>query len=300
MLNKEGISILQSKYKLTEEEYKEYYKNVNLFFTFGKKKEDNHKLVFVSGQSGAGKSKLIPVISKELGYNAVVSDYDIVRSMHPKFEIASKEVPEHVHLALLPDADRANENLRNYCKENGLNLIYEGTMRGTQVFIDTAKEFRKAGYDIDLRLMAVPKLESYGSTLLRYATALLNNNEPRWVPKEVHDESYEKFLITLKEFSNQSLFDTAKVYRRGKTEKEPVQIYSTEGREFNNFIEAILYGREKYREEAIKDYEIKHSFVCDIFKEKAPNLLAKLKDWEELYEDEKRVLENQKDEDLHR
>ncbi len=296
-MNKEAISILQDRYRLTEEEYSEYYKTVNMFFTTGKKREDRPKLIFVAGQAGAGKSRVIPIIKRELEYNVAISDYDIVRSLHPKYEEANKEVAENIHLALLPDADRANKDLRQYCMRNHLNLIYEGTMRGTNVFIEIAKEFQEAGYEIGLRLMAVPKLESYGSTFLRYATDILHNNRPRWISKEIHDESYEKFIITLRELEKQNLFKEAKVYKRGKKDNgKPIQIYSTEGREYTGPIEAILYGREEYRKEAVKDYEIKHNFVCDILSERAPNLLAKLNEWEELYENEKREL-NDREED---
>lgn len=292
-MNKEEISILQEKYKLTEEEYKEYYKAVNLFFSTGKKKAEKPKLVFVAGQAGAGKSKLIPVVNEQLGYNAVISDYDMVRALHPNFDRASKEVPENVHMALLPDADRANKDLRHYCRDNGLNLIYEGTMRGTPVFIEIAKEFKEAGYEIDLSLMSVPKLESYGSTLLRYATDLLQNNNPRWVPKNVHDESYDKFIVTLQELTKQSLYDKAKVYRRGKQEESgrPVLIYSSEEKQFPNPIEAVLYGRERFRREAVLSYSTKHDLVCKIFSEKAPNLLNKLEEWETQYENEKLELD---------
>ena len=290
-MNKEEIAKLQERYKLTEEEYKEYYKTVNAFFTAGKKKEEKPKLVFVAGQAGAGKSRLIPIAKEELKYNAVVSDYDVVRALHPKYDIACKEVPKNVHFALLPDADRANQDLRHYCRDNSLNLIYEGTMRGTNVFVTIAKEFKEAGYEIDLSLMSVPKLESYGSTLLRYAMDLHGDN-PRWVPKEVHDESYEKFIVTLGELSNQSLYDTAKVYKRGRDETgRPIQIYSTQNGEFQNPIEAVLYGRERYRLEAVLDYDVKHNLVYDMFKKEAPNLLDSLNEWEKLYEEEKRALQ---------
>lgn len=289
-MEKEELAKLQEKYKLTEEEYKEYYKKVNNFFTIGKKKDEKPKLVFVAGQAGAGKSRLIPIAKEELKYNAVISDYDAIRALHPNYDIACKEVPQNVHFALLPDANRANEDLRHYCRDNSLNLIYEGTMRGTNVFIDIAKEFKEAGYEIDLRLMAVPKLESYGSTLLRYATELHGEN-PRWVPKEVHDESYEKFVVTLQELSKQNLYDDAKVYKRGRDKDgKPIQIYSNQGREFSDHIEAIMLGREQYRLEAILDYNVKYDLVYNIFKKEAPNLIARLEDWEKLYEEERRKL----------
>lgn len=291
-MNKEELIQLQQKYKLTEEEYQNYYKAVNLFFTTGKTIEKNPKMVIVAAQAGAGKSKLVPLVNEQLGYNAVILDYDMIRAMHPKFDIVSREDPENIHLALLPDADRANQQIRDYCREKRINFIYEGTMRGTAGFIKMAKEFKESGYEVDLSLLSVPKLESYGSTLLRYATDLVQNNKARWVPKSVHDESYDKFIETMKEFIEQGLFDQAQVYRRG--EENPIQIYSTQGREFHDPIEAILYGRELYRVEAVKDYLTKHDIVYSIFSKKAPDLIEKLTDWEELYESEKKSLEEKK------
>lgn len=296
-MDKELIEKMQARYKLTPEEYNDYYRAVNLYFTTGKRGSANPKLVFVAGQAGAGKSKLIPLVNEQLEYNAVISDYDMVRSLHPKFEQASRENPANVHLALLPDADRANEDLRHYCRDNNLNLIYEGTMRGTNVFINIANEFKSAGYEVDLALMSVPKLESYGSTLVRYATDVLQNNIPRWVPKEVHDESYEKFIVTLNELQKRSLFDRAEVYRRGREEQagRPVKIYSSENNEFIDPIEAVEYGRNKYRIEAILDYQTKYDTVKKIFEEKSPKMLEKLSDWKELYREEREnVLEDRK------
>ena len=284
-MDKELIKHLQARYKLTPEEYEEYFKSVNLYFTTGKKSVENPKLIFVAGQAGAGKSKLVPVVNEELEYNAVISDYDTVRSLHPKFEQASKEYPADVHFLLLPDADKANEDLRHYCRDNNLNLIYEGTMRGTKVFLEIAQEFKDAGYEIDLRLMAVPKLESYGSTLLRYSMDLLHNNIPRWVPKEVHDESYKNFVITLKELRSRQLYDRADVYRRGRMDQagKPVKIYSTEEKQFRDPIEAVEYGRRQYRLEAILDYPTKYETVKRIFEECSPKSLERLGDWRELY-----------------
>ena len=99
-MNQKELLELQSKYKLTEEEYKQYLHAVNLFFTTGNQPEEKPKLVFVAGQAGAGKSRLIPIVNKKLNYNAVIIDYDVIRSMHPKFELASEENNENIHLAL--------------------------------------------------------------------------------------------------------------------------------------------------------------------------------------------------------
>lgn len=284
-MDQKEIEALQAKYKLTEDEYQQYYHAANLFFTTGKEVEEKPKLFFVAGQAGAGKSRLIPVINKKVSYNAVILDYDIIRSMHPNFGLASKQNNKDIHLALLPDADRANQEIRDYCKENKLNLIYEGTMRATAGFVKMAKEYREAGYEIDLELMSVPKLESYTSTFLRYAMQLISEFEPRWVPKSVHDASYDNFLITLKEFERQGLYDHATVYRRGEERPEP--FYSSEGKEFESPSDAVIYGRENFYEEFMKRFPKEYDMIYTVFSENAPTLTPYVEALSEMYKKER-------------
>lgn len=298
---------LQGRYKLTEEEYQQYYHAVNVFFTTGKHAEEKPKLVFVAGQAGAGKSRLIPVANKKLDYNAVVIDYDVIRSMHPKFELASKENNENIHLALLPDSDRANQELRDYCRENKLNLIYEGTMRATEGFIRMAREFKNSGYEIGLELMAVPKFESYTSTFFRYAMQLANDTTPRWVPKSVHDSSCENFIITLQRFESEGLFDYATVYKRG--DKDPEPFYSTSRTTNENYevmpiynfeeletpSEAVVYGMEEFEKEALKKFNSEYEIIYGVFSEYEPELLPYVEDLQIMYAEELQVVYTEED-----
>ena len=216
---------LQAKYKLTEEEYKQYYHAVNMFFTAGKQSEEKPKLVFVAGQAGAGKSRLIPVVNKKLNYNAVVIDYDVIRSMHPKFE-------------------------------------------------------------------------SYTSTFFRYAMQLESDANPRWVPKSVHDSSYDNFIVTLQRFESEGLFEYATVYKRGERDPEPfysipqvpneIQI----GMPMPNFIgfkspsEAVIYGRKKFKDEALKKFSSEYQIIYNIFSEYEPKLMPYVEELQAMYVEE--------------
>lgn len=294
-MNQKELLELQSKYKLTEEEYKQYLHAVNLFFTTGNQPEEKPKLVFVAGQAGAGKSRLIPIVNKKLNYNAVIIDYDVIRSMHPKFELASEENNENIHLALLPDADRASQELRDYCRKAKLNLIYEGTMRATDGFIKMAREYKMAGYEIDLELMSVPKLESYTSTFFRYAIQLKDDANPRWVPKSVHDSSYDNFIVTLQRFESERLFENATVYKRGEQEPEPFFITETTTDEVQavmpiyNFVQfkkpsdAVIYGRKQFEGEALKNFGSEYQIIYDIFSEYKPDLMPYVEELQEMY-----------------
>lgn len=132
--------------------------------------------------------------------------------------------------------------------------------------------------------MAVPKLESYGSTFVRYSIALVTDQTPRWVEKSAHDGSYEGVINTTKAFLEQGLADEISVFVRG--DDTPKLIYTTEGRQFPDAITAITYGREIGRRKAIEGYKRKRKIVEDAFREYQPQLLDRLQDWQNMYEQE--------------
>ena len=76
-MNKEEILLLQEKYKLTEEEYQEYFKAVNLLFTTGKKATEKPKLVFTTTEL------LISIKAMEIHYSMKDIDklsYEVVNT----------------------------------------------------------------------------------------------------------------------------------------------------------------------------------------------------------------------------
>lgn len=133
-------------------------------------------------------------------------------------------------------------------------------------------------------IMAVAKLESYGSTFVRYVMALLTNTTPRWVEKSAHDGSYEGVIRTVGEFVKQQLTHDVHVFVR-ETET-PKRIYTTQGRQHRNALEAIEYGREAGRKKAITEFPTKYEIVKNILAGQKPEFVEKLEDWQNLYNDE--------------
>lgn len=280
----DNIENLRKQFLLNDEEFEMYY-NQALEKTISNKKKSSHKrLIIVGGQSGAGKSRLIPVVESELSNNAVVVDFDELRSYHPNFQMVSKKYVEKTHTILHPDVEKVKNCIMQYLREKGYDVIYEGSLRNTQGFIDFSEDFLKQGYDISLYIMAVAELESFGSTYARYAEDLSTNNNPRWVEKIAHDESFSGVLRTVQTFENEGLCKDTKVFIRGKD--EPKEIYSTQGRQFHSTNEAIQYGREIGRAKAVQDFWGKYKNVYEIFSKLKPELIDNLRDWEELFRQE--------------
>lgn len=235
----------------------------------------------MEGRAGAGKSRLIPVANQELNNNGVVVDFDILRAYHPYFEKVSAEHLEKTHIILHPDVDKAKCRIMEYLKQNDYDVIYEGSLRNTQGFIDFSQEFLNKGYNVSLYVMAVPELESFGSTFTRYIDDLIENNNPRWVEKIAHDESYSGVLKTVKEFEKQKICSKTKVFTRGPI--MPKEIYSNTVRQFPTTVEAIQYGREYGRRQAIRDFWAKYKKVYMVLRNTKPELLRNLTEWEEMF-----------------
>lgn len=272
-------------YKLTDEHFEDYYKTVELALTTGKTKTEKSNLIIVGGQSGAGKSRLIPIAKRELEGNAIIVDFDELRALHPHYKIVTENYPELTHRILHYDTNKVKSAILIKLIEEKYNVIYEGALRDTQGFVDLASNFKSNGYNVKMDIMAVCKLESFGSTFVRYATALITNSMARWVEKSAHDESYEGVLRTVKAFYDEDLIDETDVFVRGN-ESTPKRIYKSKGKNGSEVENAINFGRETGRKKAVEDFVPKYKMVEQVLKEKNPILLSKLSDWKELYESE--------------
>lgn len=279
-----NITNLRNQFLLEDEEFEKYYEKCLKNIIKDKQSSDKKRLIIVGGQPGAGKTRVIPIANKELNNNGVIVDFDVLRSLHPKFSEVSKKYIEKTHIMLHPDVEKVKNKIMSYLMKNSYDVIYEGSLRNTQGFIDFSKEFQKEGYCISLYVLAVAELESFGSTFERYAQDLLSNNNPRWVEKEAHNESYSGVLKTVEEFEKQRICSDTKVFIRGNP--EPKEIYSSKVKNFPTTKEAIKYGRQIGKEKALKDFWDKYKKVYEILKMQKPELIENLKDWEELFKKE--------------
>lgn len=265
--------------------FQDYKNKAILAMTAGKKPAKNNKtLSIVGGQSGAGKSRLISLVKKQCENGAVVVDFDELRSYHPAFDEVNSAYPEIIHRILHQDTEKVKNEVLDYLIANGYSTIYEGALRNTQGFIDFAEKFKENDYNIQMNILAVPKLESYGSTLYRYAAALMTDNQPRWVEKKFHDASYDGVIKTVEAFMQEGLADEYKVYIRDG--KEPYLIFPSKTHYYKDPIFAIESGRESGRRKAVQDYPQKRAIVEQILKAKQPETLDKLDEWENLYKEE--------------
>ena len=273
-------------YTLSDENYQKYKVNSQAVVTGGKIPSDPPTAIIVGGQIGAGKSRLIPVAKRNLNNNVVTVDFDELRILHPNHREVRAKYPELVYQILLKDTERLKDDLQEDIIKKRLNVVYEGALRNPTGFCNLAKKFKENNYNVELYLMSVPQLESYVSTILRYSIDLIDDANPRWIEKSIHDESYNGVITTTRELLNQDLLTNIKVFKRGKGLEEPIEIYSSEKKQFEDPIQAIEHGRKTDKRGALKRFPEKYETICQILRNNNPELLEKLTDLKELYEKE--------------
>ena len=272
-------------YTLSNEMFEEYKNAAYIAITTGESPSNDKKLIIVGGQSGAGKSRVMSTAKKELNDNAIIVDYDELRSMHPYYKDVAKNYPEITHRILHGDTNKVKNKIIDELINNNYNVIYEGALRDTDGFIDLAKKFKDNGYKIKMDIMAVPKLESYGATFVRYATSLITGTTARWVEKSYHDASYEGVTKTVSEFYDQELIDEISIFVRMMD--TPREIFCKKGTDAKEeALSKIEYGREIGRKDAVNNYNLELQIVKEILEKKDPERLPGLKAWENLYKEE--------------
>lgn len=273
-------------YTLSDEKYQKYKINAQAVVTGGKIPSDSPTVIIVGGQIGAGKSRLIPVAKRDLMNNVVTVDFDELRILHPNHREVLAKYPELVYQILFNDTERLKDDLQEDIIKKRLNVVYEGALRRPIGFCNLARKFKESNYNVELYLMAVPQLESYVSTILRYSLDLIDDANPRWIEKSIHDDSYNGVINTTKELLSHNLLTKVKVFKRGKGLDEPIEIYSSEIKQFENAIQAVEYGRRIDKKDAIKRFPEKYETICQILRSNRPEMLEKMVDLKELYETE--------------
>ena len=254
-------------------------------------------MIIVGGQPGAGKTRLLPIAKMELKNNVVLVDFDELKAFHPNYPEVCSLYNEDAHRILHSDANKVKNKILDRLIEENYNVIYEGALRDTKGFIEFATKFKEKGYSIKLDILAVPKLESYCSEILRYALSHVQQITPRWVNKNAHDAAYDGVTRTVSEFINRGITNNIDVFVRNMDAPRLFYSSTENGQVPMEVVKAIEVARNQGRKNAINDYELRHSIIKLVFENKCPDMLDKLSDLEELYKSEKQELEDEYNKD---
>lgn len=175
--------------------------------------QDKKEAFLLGGQPGSGKSSLAPHILA-LHNNIVFVNGDDLRAYHPKYYSYLQQDDREAANLTQNVCNVWIEGLIKECKERGLNMMVEGTMRRKEVPIATAKDLQDAGYRVTLVVISVPYDVSLSTLEYRYEISKKPGAFVRFTKKESHDEAHQNIEDTMQALVDTELFDEFHVYKR--------------------------------------------------------------------------------------
>lgn len=201
--------------------------------------------------------------------NVVIINGDEIRLFHPKAEEIAKIYPELYNQITDQETITWTTRLFEELRQEGYNIIFEGTMRNNRVADESITQLRdELGYVVVVRGLSVCGLESRISILERYEGQVKEKGYGRMVIPTQHNRTYVGMPNTIEYIENTGKYDVLEIFQRGEETHSPVLIYAVcnprteqeavaklEGRDYislktqkngyDSGLQAILKGREK-------------------------------------------------------
>lgn len=178
--------------------------------------------VLIVGQTGAGKTRLAPVLLSALARQGRTPAHliaDTYKAYHPSYLAIMQSKPAIASPATGTDARRWLTMACELAAEKRLDVLVESACRHPDDFCSLAALFRKAGYGVCVAVLAVPEALSRLGILVRFHRKLPEAQSGRLplrlTPRKVHDDSYAGLEEATRFVDGSDAADRVVVVRRG-------------------------------------------------------------------------------------
>lgn len=158
------------------------------------------KLILLGGQPGSGKSRsLAPTAERDLAASGrpMLIDADQLRMHHPQWQEAILETDVTAAEKTHPDARIWVGKACALGIEKRCNVLFDGTLASAQSTARVIDQFSRAGYEIEVRILAIDARASWLGVLYRYEEKKRNRQPARMTPRQVHDDAFDGIPKTL-------------------------------------------------------------------------------------------------------
>jgi predicted ABC-type ATPase len=176
----------------------------------------NPRAVLTGGQPGSGKSYIVNSVGVQfegMG-GAIVIDPDAIRPTLPymkeRIAAGNLDVPNAANI----DAGTIAYQMVQIAKQEGRNVIVDGTLQNTSRALDLAGEFRAAKYQVEFHGMAVSPELSHARTYSRREDQIANSPTGfgRGVGDEFHFQAVKGYAATVEAFQTKSAVNSMALY----------------------------------------------------------------------------------------
>lgn len=182
-----------------------------------KMSHDHPKAVILGGQPGAGKGGLARTARNELLGDVINIDPDELRDYHPRIREFRSAHPYTWSSHTQADASQWADELREAAVAGRKHFIFDTTLSNGSWSAELIRDLQAQGYDVEVRVVASPKLESELGVDKRFLDQLNIDGYGRHVPEGARDAIYDKVPASL---------DT--IHAETTT---PIRLFDREGRE---------------------------------------------------------------------
>lgn len=177
------------------------------------------RLILLGGPPGSGKTAVLTASHAELRREgaAIRIVGDDLRSYHPQFLALQKADPETASRHTQMDAGIWTEKLLAAATERGASVVFETTMRRPENVERVIRTARDAGYEVEVRAVAVNPCVSWQGNHTRFEEMLHAGAPARIPPAAIHDAAVEGLRVSLQRLEQTRLVDRIELRARGGT-----------------------------------------------------------------------------------
>lgn len=171
--------------------------------------------IILGGQPGSGKSILTKDIQNRYsGKIFCVIDGDFIRTFHPYWNFFLKNYESLAPEFTQKDANRWVERLLNDAVACKANLIIEGTMRNSEIPLNTAKMLKASNYQVEAHILATPSILSILGIYERYESQKSIQKFGRFSPLDKHEAAYSGIPKSIRALEKSGMIDSLFLYGR--------------------------------------------------------------------------------------
>ncbi|MDR1371120.1 MAG: zeta toxin family protein [Dysgonamonadaceae bacterium] len=172
------------------------------------KTDNNPTAVILGGQPACGKSNLTIRIKQENPSKSFLTiNGDLYREYHPGGNWMKKNDTENYSTKTQNFSNIFTEKLIEEAIRNKFNVIVEGTMRKMNVPINTARNFKRNGFDVQAFVIAVHPIITELGIYRRYLEEMKIIGAGRLSDINSHNDAVNGLLISVNELYTNDLAD---------------------------------------------------------------------------------------------
>jgi UDP-N-acetylglucosamine kinase len=206
----------RTRYALSEENNERIFREQIIPDELAGTAQQRPMVVFVAGQTGAGKTSVTAVVENALARRgaAVNINLDTYKPRHPDYRRLVEENDATAGAYTSIDGHKWMEKAEAYARAQRFDVVMESAMRDPRDFEEPARRFRADGYQVEVVIVAVHESLSRLGALDRYLQQVHDSGRGRIIDPQIHDACYRGVLRSADAIDAERLADRVFVVRR--------------------------------------------------------------------------------------